>query len=68
MSKIQFVVYMHEDSMECEIEENLEFQEGLKDHPDIKLIAKAVADYTYEVGIKMEWDIYTKKLSIVGIE
>lgn len=66
MSKIKFTTYMHSDSMECEDEEHLRDQ-GV-DHPDITLIAKAVHDYTYEVGIKMEWDTETRKLRIIGIE
>jgi hypothetical protein len=57
---------MHSESMECEIEENLRDQEI--DHPDLPLIARAVKDYAYEIGIRMEWDIETKKLRIVGLE
>jgi len=57
---------MHNDSEASEDEEHLRFQ-GI-DHPDLPLIAKAVYDYAYEVGIEMEWDTETKKLKVLGIE
>lgn len=68
MSKIQFKTYLHSELLEGEIEENLSFQEGLENHPDLPIIARAVANYTYEVAIKMEWDDENKKLTVLGVE